>query len=40
MQFINEYGELETVDPSNRAEAFSKTVGKASGEGGYWKVTL
>ena len=34
LQFFNEYGELETVKPWDRAEAFGETVEKASGSGG------
>ena len=40
LRFLNEYGELETVEAVDCVESFKKTVWKSYGAGGYWKLTL
>ena len=39
LRFLNEYGKLDTVKTGYWAVSFRETVVKASGEGGWWKVT-
>ena len=34
LRFLNEYGELETIEPGDRAKAFEKSAVKLSGVGG------
>ena len=40
MKILNEYGELDTVDTGDKAEALLGVEGGTSGAWGEWKVTL